>query len=160
MNINSKAPIKALSLQLNVNLDQVKKSLALAPLYTLLIIFGSLYLFILIQNPSEILNSLQILPIFLSYTAAILIVYFIFTFIFIYSSQLLLIKINHLNFWSIMLSAIVLTVIFSLIVLWLAPVDLAFVSILSVFSMPIALIYWILLLIEHRKNCILNEIKL
>lgn len=97
MNINSKALIKALSLQLNVNLSQVKKSLVLAPLYALLIIFGSLYLFILIQNPSEILISLQTLPIFLSYTAAILIVYFIFTFIFIYSSQILLIKINPLN---------------------------------------------------------------
>ena len=89
---------------------------------------------------------------FLFYLIIIFILYFVFIYVFIYALQRLLVKLNRLNFWFIMLCAIVLTLIFSFSIFLLGSIDFSIFLIVSLFSIPIALMYWILLFSQHQKN--------
>ena len=144
--------LTVLSLKLQVTQAQIKKCLALAPVYTLSIIFVSLLLYILIQNAFDFTAIYEIITIFLFYLIIIFILYFVFIYVFIYALQRLLVKLNRLNFWFIMLCAIVLTLIFSFSIFLLGSIDFSIFLIVGLFSIPIALMYWILLFSQHQKN--------
>ncbi len=106
MNMNFKAPIKILSLKLNVDQNQIKKSLMIAPLYPLFIYYLLTVLVILIQTKFA-WEAFGMLFMVLPFVAGAIIFYFIFVYVFIYITQLFLLKYFYINFWSILFCAFI-----------------------------------------------------
>ena len=144
--------IQILSLSLRVNRKQIQQCLLWAPLYSCLICFGLVYALVLISSNFDFKSSLELLFIFSAYSAVILITYYVLICIFIYMTQLWLMKRRKLNFWWIMLSAIMLSCIFILMVLLLGPSLIGMIPAIPIVAAPIALCYWLLLLRQHQKN--------
>ena len=144
--------IQHLFVDLHVNKTQIRTSLLLAPLYACLISFSILYAIIVISNGLSFSSTLELLPIFAAYSAIILVSYYGLTCIFIYFAQLWLFKRNQLNFFSIMLSAILLSSLFILIVWLIGPILRAMTPAIVIIAMPIALCFWCLLRCQHQKN--------
>lgn len=140
------------SLALKVNHQHIQHSLIWAPIYACLIVFGILYIVVIMTSHFSVQGTQEILVIFSIYSAVILVSYYVLTCVFIYMTQLWLLKHNRLNFWWIMLSAIALSGIFSLIILLLSTELKQMVVLIPIMAMPIALCYWLLLLRHHQKN--------
>ena len=158
MNVISKTKY-VFSTKLNVTTGQLQKKLALAPLYSLFFFLGLFIIISIIQGEFGSSTFKEFLGIFLAYSIGILLVYFIITYIFIYALQLLLIKCNRLNLWFILGSAITLTLFFSSIIFLVTSLDLGIrgfnlgvVVFIGFFAISFAVMYWFLLLIQHRKN--------
>ena len=151
--------IEIFSLNLNVTTHQIQKKLALAPVYTLpfLWILGFIVLTLKDGLDSSIFKELA--SIFLAYSIGVLLVYFIVTYLFIYVSQLVLIKYKCLNLWFILGSAILLTLFFSMIIFIITTLDiglsgfnLGVIAFIGFFALSFALMYWYLLFRQHQKN--------
>ena len=96
----------------------------------------------------EILKTIASLPLLLF---AVVMTYYILAFVPAYLFQLFLQKYNFINFFSIIVSAIILiTLILSLIGLEFAPIET--IIFFSYFSVTFAITYWILLLKTLKKN--------
>lgn len=151
--------IKIFSKKLEVTPLQIQNKLALAPLYSFFLFLGLFIIISMIQGEFGSSAFKELLSIFLAYSIGILLVYFIITYIFIYALQLLLIKCNRLNLWFILGSAITLTLFFSSIIFLVTSLDLGIrgfnlgvVAFIGFFAISFAVMYWFLLLIQHRKN--------
>ena len=151
MNVISKTKY-VFSTKLNVTTGQLQKKLALAPLYSLFFFLGLFIIISIIQGEFGSSAFKELLGIFLAYSIGILLVYFIITYIFIYALQLL-------NLWFILGSAITLTLFFSSIIFLVTSLDLGIrgfnlgvVVFIGFFAISFAVMYWFLLLIQHRKN--------
>ena len=125
----------------------------------LLLFWGFYFLAFFLKGGLSSSLSSELFGIFLAYTIIILVVYFIITYIFIYASQLLLIKCNRLNLWFILGSAIALTLFFSTIIFIITSLDiglrgfnLGVVTFIGFFAISFAFIYWILLFKQHQKK--------
>jgi hypothetical protein len=155
--------IKAFSTPLKVSALQIQNTLALAPVYTLLLFFGG---FILGFSPMLIADKgliSELLSIFLAYAIGMLLVYFLIAYVFIYALQRVLLKRQCLNLYFILGSAMLLTLCFtSMITLvpllnlgitdfqWMA--SLGIMAIIGIPALLFALMYWFLLFRQHRKN--------
>lgn len=151
MTISLKTLIKIFFLKLNVDRNQIKKSLIIAPLYPLFIYYLITVLGIFIGTQFA-LEALGMFFMLLPFVAGAILFYFIFIYIFIYIAQLFLLRYFYINFWSILLCAVSQTVIlifFGFIVLNLTLSDSWTLYLLSI---PTAISYWISLLRTHQKN--------
>lgn len=145
------ALIKKLSLNLNVTKIQIKKSLVLAPLFPLVFYYLLTMLGILIGTKFA-LEAFGMFFMLLPFVAGAFIFYFIFIYALIYAIQLHLQKYKFINFWSIILSATLLSAIFIFLGIRILHLELNDLSYLYLFSIPTAIGYWFLLLKEHHKN--------
>ncbi|PTV44154.1 hypothetical protein DBL02_14305 [Acinetobacter oleivorans] len=135
---------------LDPNKGQILYSLFKVPLY-LFIPAWLLWSFTIILNEGftlKILKTTASLPLLLF---AVVMTYYILAFVPAYLFQLFLQKYNFINFFSIILSAIILiTLILSLIGLEFAPIET--IIFFGYFSVTFAITYWILLLKTLKKS--------
>ncbi len=144
-----KSSFKIFIQNLDPNQSQILYSLLKVPLY-LFIPAWLLWIFTIILNEGftlQILKTTAILPVLL---VAVAMTYYIFAFIPAYLFQLFLQKYNFINFFSIITSAIILTMlILSLMYLEFVPIEM--IIFFSYFSVIFAITYWILLLKSIKK---------
>lgn len=148
--------IKTLSLKLNVDRNQIKKSLMIAPLYPLIIYYflsaSAVAISLTIEFRSFGLEPFGMFLMFLPFVAGAIIFYFIFLYVLIYITQVFLLKYCYINFWSILLCAISLTIILIFLGFIVLNLTLSDSWTLYLFSIPTAISYWILLFKTHQKN--------
>jgi FlaA1/EpsC-like NDP-sugar epimerase len=150
------------SLKLDVTPLQIQNTLALAPVYTLVLFWSLGLLAFFITNGFSSMS--ELFGIFLAYSIGVLLSYFLIAYVFIYALQRALLKYNHLNLYWILASAIVLTLFFSGVIFFITVLNiglrgfnLGVIAFIACFALPFAVMYWILLFRQHQKNESINR---
>lgn len=154
MNIISKTIIM-FSVKMNVTTEQIKKSLIIAPLFPLFIYYclsaGVVAISLIIKFRSFGLEPFGMFLMFIPFVAGAILFYFLFCYIFIYLTQLFLLKYFYINFWTILFFALLHTIILIFLGFTILNLVLDDSWTLFLFSIPTAISYWILLFKESCK---------
>lgn len=152
-----KSNFKIFIQNLDPNQSQILYSLLKVPLY-LFIPAWLLWIFTMMLYEGftlEILKTAANMPLILF---MVVMTYYILAFIPAYLCQLFLQKYNFINFFSIIISAIILTtLILSLMCLEFAPIEM--IIFFSYFSIIFAITYWVLLLRTIKKAAKQSNLK-
>lgn len=152
-----KSNFKIFIQNLDPNQSQILYSLLKVPLY-LFIPAWLLWIFTMMLYEGftlEILKTAANMPLILF---MVVMTYYILAFIPAYLCQLFLQKNNFINFFSIIISAIILTtLILSLMCLEFAPIEM--IIFFSYFSIIFAITYWVLLLRTIKKAAKQSNLK-
>lgn len=142
--------ITYLKTNLDVSKEDITYNLLVAPIYAASIAYPLVCFIIIISEnfTTKSFQSIIVVPVLLIFAV---LVYFIFIYIFAHISQTFLLRKKRLNFFTIMANAFLIIIVYSIILFWNISNSAAAIILFSIFAIPIAITYWVLLFRVHQK---------